>query len=59
MENAVSARELVKMSHELGDITIRMLKRRVRGKKRIVIDLDPSVDPTYGAQQELLFHSCG
>ena len=57
MENAVSARELVMLSRELEDIATRMLKKRARGKKRIVIDLDPSVDPTHGAQQGALFHA--
>ena len=57
MENAVSARELVMLSRELEDIAIRMLKRRARGKKRIVIDLDPSADRTHGAQQGALFHA--
>lgn len=57
MENAVSARELIMMSRELEDIAVRMLKKRARGKKRIIIDLDPSVDPTHGAQQGSLFHA--
>ena len=57
MENAVSARELVMLSRELEDIAIQMLKKRSRGRKRIVIDLDPSVDPTHGAQQGALFHA--
>ncbi|QDV08232.1 Transposase DDE domain protein [Planctomycetes bacterium Poly30] len=57
MENAVSARELVMQSRELEDIAVRMLKKRASGKKRIVIDLDPSVDPTHGGQQGSLFHA--
>ena len=57
MENATSPRELVMLSRELEDIAVQMLKKRARGKKRIVIDLDPSVDPTHGAQQGALFHA--
>ncbi len=62
MENAVSAREVVLQSRELESIGVEMLKKRQRGskkrkKKRIVIDLDPSVDFTHGSQQGSLFHA--
>jgi len=56
LENAVSAREAVEMGRELEDVAIDRLKKRCKGRKRIVIDLDPSVDPTHGAQQGSLFH---
>ncbi|MCP5021049.1 MAG: hypothetical protein GY930_04660, partial [bacterium] len=35
---------------------VRSLKRRHRRASRIVIDLDPSVDPAHGVQQGVLFN---
>ncbi len=61
MENAISAREVVLQGRELEKVGVKMLKKRLRGrpglkKKRVVIDLDPSLDPTHGCQQGSLFH---
>lgn len=58
-ENSISAEEAVLMGRELEDIAVAQLRRqRRRGRRRdrIVIDLDPSVDPAHGAQQGVLFH---
>jgi hypothetical protein len=58
-ENSISAKEAVLMGHELEDIAVAQLRRqRRKGRRRarIVIDLDPSVDPAHGAQQGVLFH---
>jgi hypothetical protein len=58
-ENRASPRDLVRMSYALADCVIGAQRRR-RGKKRvrrIVIDLDGVVDPTYGGQQLTFFNA--
>lgn len=58
-ENSVTAEEAILMGREMEDVAVSQLKRqRPKGKRRprIVIDLDPSVDPAHGAQQGVLFH---
>lgn len=55
-ENQVTGREAVRMARSLEDIAVKTLKRRHRRASRIVIDLDPSVDPAHGAQQGVLFN---
>ncbi|MEM9799481.1 MAG: IS1380 family transposase [Planctomycetota bacterium] len=58
-ENSVSAEAAVHMGRELEDIAVAQLRRRRkkgRRRQRIIIDLDPSVDPAHGAQQGVLFH---
>lgn len=58
-ENSVSAGEAVLMGRELEDVAVAQLRRqrkKGRRRQRIVIDLDPSVDPAHGAQQGVLFH---
>lgn len=62
MENAVTAREVIQQGRALERIGVEMLKKRLRDNRklkkiRVVIDLDPSVDPTHGAQQGSLFHA--
>lgn len=58
-ENSVDARSAVLMGRELEDAAVAQLKhQRKKGKRRqrIVVDLDPSVDPAHGGQQGVLFH---
>ena len=58
-ENSISAEEAVLMGRELEDVAVAQLwrqRRRGRRRARILIDLDPSVDPAHGAQQGVLFH---
>jgi hypothetical protein len=56
-ENAVGPRELFKMSHLLADTVIEHHRRRLKGRAtRVVIDLDPTDDPTHGQQQFTFFN---
>jgi len=51
-ENAVDAKDLYRMGAALADRVIERHRRRLHGRaKRITIDLDPTDDPTHGAQQ--------
>lgn len=55
-ENKPTGREVIGMLRSLEEAAVRGLKRRHRRAGRIVIDLDPSVDPAHGAQQGVLFN---
>ena len=55
-ENAPTAREAIAMQRCVEGLAVRALKRRHRRAGRIVIDLDPSVDPAHGGQQGVLFN---
>ena len=55
-ENLITARDTVRMLRHLEEAAVGELKRRYRRPGRIVIDLDPSVDPTHGDQQGTLFN---
>jgi hypothetical protein len=56
-ENGVGRRALVKMAHVLADTVIEHHRRRLHGRAtRIVIDLDPTDDPTHGQQQLTFFN---
>lgn len=58
-ENGVDARTLVRMGHALAKTVLRDQARRRQGARRtrrIWIDVDPTCDPTYGAQQMSLFN---
>ncbi len=55
-ENTPTGREVIGMLRSLEEAAVRGLKRRHRRAGRIVIDLDPSVDPAHGAQQGVLFN---
>jgi hypothetical protein len=58
-ENAVSRADLVRMSQRLAQTVIAEQARRRRGRRRprrIIIDLDPTCDPTHGAQQLTFFN---
>jgi hypothetical protein len=56
-ENAVGRKELYRMGEALADAVIERHRQRLGKKvKRITIDLDPTDDPTHGAQQMSFFN---
>jgi hypothetical protein len=56
-ENAVDAKTLYRMGAALADSVIARHRRRLKGRaKRMTIDLDPTDDPTHGAQQLSFFN---
>jgi hypothetical protein len=57
-ENAVDRADLYRMGVALTEAVIERQRRRLRGRrvKRITIDLDPTDDPTHGAQQLAFFN---
>lgn len=56
-ENAVERRELYRLGEALADVVIERHARRLDHRaRRITIDLDPTDDPTHGAQQLALFN---
>jgi len=56
-ENSVGRADLYRMSVALADALIERHRRRLKRKaKRITIDLDPTDDPTHGAQQLTFFN---
>jgi len=57
-ENSVGPLTLYRMGKTLFETVIETHRKRLRGRKvrRIVIDLDPTDDPTHGAQQLSLFN---
>ena len=56
-ENAVNRADLYRMGVALADTVIDRHRRRLKRKaKRITIDLDPTDDPTHGAQQLAFFN---
>ena len=56
-ENSVSSKDLFMMGSELADIVIEHHAKRLGGKARLItIDLDPTDDPTHGAQQLTFFN---
>lgn len=55
-ENAPGRAELLRMSEALSGSVIARHKRRKRQVRRITIDLDPTVDPTHGGQQQTFFN---
>lgn len=60
LENSVRRKELLRMGEALAESVIRNQKRRRKGKKkpnRIIVDLDPTCDPTHGKQQGTLFNA--
>jgi len=57
-ENAPSSKDLFKLGCELADIVIEHHAKRLKGKARLItIDLDPTDDPTHGAQQLTFFNT--
>lgn len=56
-ENAANSRSLLRMADELADIVVQRHRERLGSKCRLItIDMDPTDDPTYGAQQLTLFN---
>ena len=56
-ENAVDRRQLFRLGEGLADCVIERHRRRLKGRaRRITIDLDPTDDPTHGAQQLAFFN---
>jgi len=56
-ENSVGRADLYRMGIALADAVIERHRRRLKRKaKRITIDLDPTDDPTHGAQQLTFFN---
>jgi len=57
-ENSRDRRQLLGMSEALADCVIERHRCRLRGRaRRVTIDLDPTDDPTHGAQQLSFFNS--
>lgn len=59
MENAVSRGELLEMSKTVVKTVLKRHKRRLGRKAKetkIILDFDPTVDPTHGQQQFTFFH---
>jgi hypothetical protein len=56
-ENEVDTKDLYRMSHALAETVVERHRQRLRGRARkITIDLDPTDDPTHGAQQLSFFN---
>lgn len=56
-ENSVNRKELFCMLEALADVVIERQRKRLHGRARkITIDLDPTDDPTHGAQQLSFFN---
>jgi len=55
-ENAAGRAELLRLSEALSEVVIQRHKRRKKDPRRITIDLDPTVDPTHGGQQQTFFN---
>ena len=56
-ENAVRRSDLFRMAATIADVVIQRHRRRLRRRARLItIDLDPTDDPTHGAQQLALFN---
>ena len=56
-ENAADRKQLFRLAEALADGLIERHRRRLHGRaRRITLDLDPTDDPTHGAQQLALFN---
>jgi hypothetical protein len=56
-ENQVRVQELYAMGRDLADSVVERHRQRLHGRaRRITIDLDPTDDPTHGAQQLTFFN---
>jgi hypothetical protein len=59
LENGVGKKELYRMGEVLMETVLRAQQHRRRGRcrpRRIIVDVDPTCDPTHGAQQLSLFN---
>lgn len=56
-ENSVDSKDLFRMAEALSETVIERQRRRRHGRARLItLDLDPTDDPTHGAQQLSLFN---
>jgi hypothetical protein len=56
-ENAPDRKELLRMTEALADCVIERHRKRLHGRaRRVTVDLDPTDDPTHGAQQLSFFN---
>lgn len=55
-ENAVGAKDLIRLSEALAETVIQRHRRRTRRVRRITLDFDPTHDPAHGSQQLTLFN---
>jgi hypothetical protein len=56
-ENAIGRKELYRLGEALADSVIERHAQRLRGRvQRVTLDLDPTDDPTHGAQQLSFFN---
>jgi hypothetical protein len=56
-ENSVDRKELFRLGEVLADLVIERHRKRLQGRARLItIDLDPTDDPTHGAQQLTFFN---
>jgi hypothetical protein len=55
-EHSITGRELVNMERELEDFVVARLRDKHPRARRIIIDLDPTVDPTHGQQPFAFFN---
>ena len=57
IENGVGRADLYRMGIALSETVLARHKRRLRGRaKRIILDFDPTEDPTHGQQEFSFFH---
>lgn len=57
-ENAVDRKQLYRLGEALAECVIERHRRRLHGRARLItIDLDPTDDPTHGAQQLTFFNA--
>lgn len=57
LENELTAADLLRASHEICNFVLEQEHARHPGARRVTIDLDPTDDPTYGAQQLTFFNA--
>ena len=56
-ENSVDRKDLFRMADALAETVIERQRKRLHGRARLItLDLDPTDDPTHGAQQLSLFN---
>jgi hypothetical protein len=56
-ENSVGRKELFRIAEALADTVIERHRKRLQGRARLItLDLDPTDDPTHGAQQLTFFN---
>jgi len=56
-ENAIGAKELYRLGEALAASVLQRHAERLRGRvRRVTLDLDPTDDPTHGAQQLSFFN---